>query len=149
MVASVDILRGDGSLDRKSLAELVFSDMSRKQKLDEIMFKAIIAEVDRQVEAAYAMEPVGIMIDAPLLFEAGLDDRCDLIILMVADLDTRVHRVCMRDGATEQEVISRINSQMSDEEKKLRSDIIIDNSGPISQLEEALKTFFTKFSKNS
>ena len=55
----------------------------------------------------------------------------------------------MRDGATEQEVISRINSQMSDEEKKLRSDIIIDNSGPISQLEEALKTFFTKFSKNS
>lgn len=144
-----DILRGDGSLDRKSLAELVFSDMSRKQKLDEIMFKAIIAEVDRQVEAAYAVEPVGIMIDAPLLFEAGLDDRCDLIILMVADLDTRVHRVCMRDGATEQEVISRINSQMSDEEKKLRSDIIIDNSGPISQLEEALKTFFTKFSKNS
>lgn len=144
-----DILRGDGSLDRKSLAELVFSDMSRKQKLDEIMFKAIIAEVDRQVEAAYAMEPVGIMIDAPLLFEAGLDDRCDLVILMVADLDTRVHRVCMRDGATEQEVISRINSQMSDEEKKLRSDIIIDNSGSRSQLEEALKTFFTKFSKNS
>ena len=53
-----------------------------------------------------------------------------------------------QEEAAYREEMRRI-ALMSDEEKKLRSDIIIDNSGPISQLEEELKTFFTKFSKNS
>lgn len=143
-----DILNKDGSLDRKALASLVFTDMDRKLKLDEVMFKAIIAEVDRQIELLAEKNPDGIMIDAPLLFEAGLDSRCDMVILIVADIDVRIHRVCQRDDATEQEVRNRINSQMSDEEKKLRSHIIIDNSGTLGELEKQLKKNFAEFSKN-
>lgn len=144
-----DILNKDGSLDRKVLASLVFTDMDRKLKLDEVMFKAIIAEVDRQIELLAEKKPEGIMIDAPLLFEAGLDSRCDMVILIVADIDIRIHRVCQRDDATEQEVRNRINSQMSDEEKKSRSHIIIDNSGTLEDLEMQLEKFFAEFSKNS
>lgn len=144
-----DILNKDGSLDRKALASLVFTDMDRKLKLDEVMFKAIIAEVDRQIELLAEKKPEGIMIDAPLLFEAGLDSRCDMVILIVADIDIRIHRVCQRDDATEQEVRNRINSQMSDEEKKSRSHIIIDNSGTLEDLEMQLEKFFAEFSKNS
>lgn len=144
-----DILNKDGSLDRKALASLVFTDMDRKLKLDEVMFKAIIAEVDRQIELLAEKKPEGIMIDAPLLFEAGLDSRCDMVILIVADIDVRIHRVCQRDDATEQEVRNRINSQMSDEEKKSRSHIIIDNSGTLEDLEMQLEKFFAEFSKNS
>ena len=91
--------------------------MKKKLKLDEVMFKAIIAETKRLVEVYSQDDPVGILIDAPLLFEAGLDKECDLVLLIVADMDVRIHRVCARDGATEQEVRNRINSQMSDEEK--------------------------------
>ena len=88
----------------------------KKEKLDEIMLKHIIEEVDRQVaayQAAECGEPVdpgdrervesakvplpGILIDAPLLFEAGLADRCDRILLVTADLDARIRRVCARD----------------------------------------------------
>ena len=144
-----DILREDGSLDRKALASIVFTDMKKKLKLDEVMFKAIIAETKRLVEVYSQDDPVGILIDAPLLFEAGLDKECDLVLLIVADMDVRIHRVCARDGATEQEVRNRINSQMSDEEKISRSHVVVDNSGTLEELEKQLEEFFSKFSKNS
>lgn len=147
------ILNPDGSLDRKALASIVFTDMRKKLKLDEVMFKAIIAEVDRQLETfrqsaedckegSVTGKISGILIDAPLLFEAGLDEKCDEVLLIVADMDTRIHRVCMRDNATAQEVRDRIASQMSDEEMRAKSDIIVDNSGDRQQLEEQLKEVF-------
>ncbi len=148
-VEGFDILREDGSLDRKALASIVFTDMNKKLKLDEVMFKAIIAETKRLVEVYSQDDPVGILIDAPLLFEAGLDKECDLVLLIVADMDVRIHRVCARDGATEQEVRNRINSQMSDEEKISRSHVVVDNSGNLKELEKQLEEFFSKFSKNS
>jgi len=148
-VEDFDILREDGSLDRKALASIVFTDMNKKLKLDEVMFKAIIAETKRLVEVYSQDDPVGILIDAPLLFEAGLDKECDLVLLIVADMDVRIHRVCARDGATEQEVRNRINSQMSDEEKISRSHVVVDNSGNLKELEKQLEEFFSKFSKNS
>ena len=148
-VEGFDILREDGSLDRKALASIVFTDMNKKLKLDEVMFKAIIAETKRLVEVYSQDDPVGILIDAPLLFEAGLDKECDLVLLIVADMDVRIHRVCARDGATEQEVRNRINSQMSDEEKISRSHVVVDNSGTLKGLEKQLEEFFSKFSKNS
>lgn len=148
-VEGFDILREDGSLDRKALASIVFTDMNKKLKLDEVMFKAIIAETKRLVEVYSQDDPVGILIDAPLLFEAGLDKECDLVLLIVADMDVRIHRVCARDGATQQEVRNRINSQMSDEEKISRSHVVVDNSGALEELEDQLETFFSKFSKNS
>ena len=148
-VEGFDILREDGSLDRKALASIVFTDMNKKLKLDEVMFKAIIAETKRLVEVYSEDDPVGILIDAPLLFEAGLDKECDLVLLIVADMVVRIHRVCARDGATEQEVRNRINSQMSDEEKISRSHVVVDNSGTLKELEKQLEEFFSKFSKNS
>lgn len=148
-IEGFDILREDGSLDRKALASIVFTDMNKKLKLDEVMFKAIIAETNRLVEVYSQDDPVGILIDAPLLFEAGLDIECDLVLLIVADMDVRIHRVCARDGATQQEVRNRINSQMSDEEKISRSHVVVDNSGTLEELEKQLEDFFSKFSKNS
>lgn len=149
----VEILRPDGSLDRAALASLVFTDQRRKQQLDQVMFRAIIAEIDSRIDAwrktVACQKPVGILLDAPLLFEAGLDARCDLVLLLVADEAVRIRRVCSRDGVTEQEVRDRINSQLSDEEKKAKSDIIIDNSGSREELAQRLEKFCAKFSKNS
>lgn len=148
----VEILRPDGSLDRAALASLVFTDQGRKRQLDQVMFRAIIAEIDQQIDAwqkAASQNPVGILLDAPLLFEAGLDTRCDLVLLLVADEEVRVRRVCSRDGVTKREVRDRINSQLSDDEKREKSDVIIDNSGSREDLAQSLEKFYTKFSKNS
>lgn len=158
----VRILDEDGRLDRKALASIVFTDAEKKSKLDEVMFKAIIAEIDRQIETIRNMEenesdtssaegavPIGILLDAPLLFEAGLESRCDIVMLLVADEDVRIKRVCLRDNATEEEVRNRINSQMSDADKRKKSDTIVENSSTKEDLEEQLENFLKKYSKNS
>lgn len=150
--SGVDILDEKGSLKRKVLGSIVFSDPDKKAKLDELMMGAIIEEIDRQIAEAHDGENCGIMLDAPLLFEVGLDAKCDLVLLIVADMDVRVQRVCARDGISAQEVCDRINNQMSDAEKSIKADIIVDNSTTLDRFTAELKKFeeyFTKFSKNS
>lgn len=142
------ILDEKGSLDRKTLADIVFTDAKKKARLDEVMFRAITAEIDRQIELLQKENDSGmrgILLDAPLLFEAGLDGRCDCVLVLVADETVRIDRVCRRDGATAQEVRNRINSQMSDNEKIKKSDFVIDNSEGLEELEENLDEFLAAF----
>ena len=76
----------------------------------------------------------GVMLDAPLLFEAGLENRCDKVMLLVADVDIRIKRVCMRDNTTPEDVKNRIANQMNDAEKIAKADIIVDNSSTLDDL---------------
>ncbi len=134
------ILDDKGSLDRRALASLVFTDRRKKAVLDKIMFRAIIKRIDEEICKFRDIndEKVYILLDAPLLFEAGLDSRCDKIIVLVADEEVRIERVCRRDGVTAREVRDRINSQMSDSEKIKKSDFVVDNSDGMEQLAENL-----------
>lgn len=167
----IKILNEDGTLDRKALASIVFTDDERKARLDDIMLKNIIAEMDKRTEGykrlaeegskraeceenepgegACGEQITGILLDAPLLFEAGLDDRCDLVLLIVADMDVRIARVCARDGATAEEVRDRINCQMSDAEKMEKSDVIADNSKGLTELYQQLDAFIAEFVENN
>lgn len=132
------ILKKDGSLDRKALASIVFQDVEKRALLDRIMHGEILTMIDRQIEQ-YRKEPCGgILIDAPLLFETGLDKKCDRTWLIMADREIRIARVCARDNMTQEEVGDRIRNQMDDAEKQKRADIIIDNSGSRRELEQKL-----------
>lgn len=128
------ILKGDGNLDRKALAELVFTDKRKKSHLEDIMHGEIFRIIDEEIKNGISTESAGILLDVPLLFETGLEKKCDHVILIVADEKERIKRVCMRDGITTEDVRNRINSQMSDDEKKRKADIIIDNSGNEEEL---------------
>ena len=148
--AGTEILFEDGTLNRKALASIVFADKEKKQRLDELMFSAITSEIDKQIAEYKNIEytdaedddkAIGILLDAPLLFEAGLESRCDVVILLTAEEDVRIERVCKRDGVTSREVRNRINSQMSDEEKMKLADIVINNSGSEQQLYEQLDEY--------
>ncbi len=145
------IIKDDMTLDRKTLASVVFSDKVKKQRLDDIMLEKIVSEIDDIIEK-YRTDRIpgtenakGILLDAPLLYEAGLDDRCDMVLLIVADTESRIERVCRRDGITAQDVRNRINSQMSDEEKAELADVIIDNSDGVDTLHKRLDKFIEDF----
>ena len=142
-----EILDGEGRLKRKVLASLVFSDEERRAKLDEVMFREIIERIDSQIALfrRSGRDIKGILLDVPLLYEAGLDDRCDMVIVLVADEDVRIARVCSRDGMTPEEVRARIRNQMSDNEKIKRADAVIDNSEGISDLYENLDALFDEY----
>lgn len=126
------VLREDGSLDRKKMAEIVFADPDKKQMLEDILFRHIIAEIRRRIDAAG--EGDLILLDVPLLFESGLDCLCDKVITVTADEIVRVQRVMERDGCSEEDVLARIRNQMPEEEKAARADFVLNNSGAREEL---------------
>ena len=137
-----EILEAPGVLNRQALADIVFKDDKRRDKLNDIMLTEIIRIIDWDIEDYHHDDSDNdVLLDAPLLFESGLESRCDKVMLVVADMDERIHRVCQRDGISEEQVRDRINSQMSDDEKISRSDIIIDNSHGLEELYEQLSKY--------
>lgn len=137
-----EILKSPGVLNRQALADIVFKDDKRRDKLNEIMLTEIIKIIDENIDYFHDDDcDSDVLLDAPLLFESGLESRCDQVILVVADADERIRRVCQRDGMTEEQVSDRINSQMSDEDKISRSDIVIDNSHGLEELYNQLSKY--------
>ena len=121
-------------LNRKALADVVFRDKKKRELFDEIIHTEMKKVLDLQIayfkERAKAGDPIrGILLDAPLLFEAEINDRCDVVILITADIDERIRRVVNRDDTDMESVRDRIDNQMSDEKKAQFSDFVIDNSG--------------------
>ena len=116
-------------LDRKAMADLVFSDSEVKEQYDQLIHAEIIELIDEKIRELKKTDARGILLDAPLLFEANINDRCDVVILVTADMDERIDRVSLRDDADEDEIRDRIDNQMSDEEKAEYSDFVVDNSG--------------------
>lgn len=140
-----DIINEDGSLNRKGLAAIVFNDVEQRKLMDSIMHKEILAEMRRVMEEFQQQGThQGIIIDAPLLFEIGLEKWCGQVWLVTADMDLRIERVCARDDAKPEEVEARIRNQMSDDEKKKLSDEILDNSGTLEELHKQISELLQK-----
>jgi dephospho-CoA kinase len=139
------ILQDDGSLDRKKLGGIVFSDAEKKKTLDRLMHTRILELIHERIlqfreEQAHAKV---IFIDAPLLFETGLYKSANEIWVIDADDETRIRRIMARDGLQREEILKRIESQMTREEKNSRADVILDNTGDqealYRQIDELLK----------
>lgn len=95
------IIKEDGSLDRRRLANLAFASEEGKAKLNAITHPVILARLKKKI-AAYK-DAKAIVLDAPTLFEAGADRLCRRVVSVLADETVRLGRICRRDGLTEQE----------------------------------------------
>jgi dephospho-CoA kinase len=119
----------DGGLDRKTMGLLVFNNPQELERLNRITHPLILAEIEKQLQK-YRSEHEGIVVlDAPLLFETGLDRSVDEVWVVMVDQQTQVKRLVARDHLTEQDALHRILIQMPLEEKVQRADRVIDNRG--------------------
>jgi len=131
------IILEDGNLNRKMLANLVFSENGRKTLLpilNEITHKAVIEEVISRIESLSKKGHRAVIFDAPLLFESGFDKQCDKIVGVIADRDIRISRIMQRDNITRDIAISRIDSQVPNSFIKENADFIIVNNGTAEEL---------------
>jgi dephospho-CoA kinase len=120
----------DGSLNRKKLADEVFSNDKRLELLNDTLHPLILKRID-----CLAQQKQGrVFIDAALLIQTGMYKTVDIIWLVVAGLNTRIARVVKRDGLSAAEVEQRIKGQISDEEMSQFADVIIRNDGSLSAL---------------
>lgn len=125
-----DILEPDGSLNRRKLAAAAFVDNDGRKILNGITHRVIFEEIDGRIrEFRNSGQEKIIFLDAPLLFESGLDSRTEENWVVYADTKTRMERVKSRDGLSESEILDRINSQMDEKEKLERATYVLDNSG--------------------
>lgn len=119
-----DILK-DGKLDRKLLAKRAFTDIKRKEKLEEIIFPYILNEV---IERINGDESDNILLDAPTLFESGLDEMCGSTIAVLCPKQKRKERIIIRDNLTEEQAEIRLNAGKDDSFYLERADFILNNS---------------------
>jgi len=129
------ILRVDQSIDRPRLGRIVFSDLKKKARLEQIMHPAIIAQEEERMSEWERSGKVQIaMVEEALLVETGSFRRFHKVVLVVASEETQIERLRQR-GLTEKEALSRIRSQMPLSEKVPFADYLIENSGEISEAE--------------
>jgi dephospho-CoA kinase len=132
-----DVLLGDGEIDRRRLAAIVFNDPAAQRALEDIVHPQVKRDVDRRVDLIGRQAPEAIVIlDIPLLFEAGMQGGLDAVILVYASERLQLERLMARDGLTEPEALARIRAQMPIESKKALATRVIDNSGSREQTRE-------------
>ncbi len=112
------------TLNRKYISNKIFSDTTLLKKLNDIIHPAVIRDSKAFVNA-HANKLI--IKESALLFEVGLDKELDKVILVTSPLELRIERVMKRDGSSREEILNKIKSQLSDEEKLKLTDLVIRN----------------------
>ena len=130
------VVAPDGSLDRDALRRLVFSHHEQLEALNRIVHPEVAAYRDRLVDEARQRGDRLVVSDIPLLFEGGMVDQFDRIVLVDAPRPIRLERLMRERGLSETEAMDMMTAQMPAELKRARADYIIDNIGTVRELEE-------------
>ena len=123
----------NGVLSRRLLAERAFVSREKTERLNEIMLPAIVLEIEKRIGEE------SVILDAPTLFESGLDKRCDCVIAVLADENIRKQRIIARDGLSEKEADVRLSAAKSDEFFTSRADYAVYNNGDEHEFYEKSK----------
>lgn len=133
---SPTILFPDGSLNRQELADMAFATPEDTAALNAIVHPAVIEVMMQALETTNS--PVAV-IDAPLLFQAGLDRICDQTIAVTAPAALRLRRICERDGITEAQAHARMNAQPDEDYYRSKADTVLTNDSTEKALIEQTK----------
>ena len=121
------ILNTDGTLNRKALAQTAFSSKENTERLNKTLLPHITELVNTQLDKDK------ILLDAPTLFESGIDSICTDTVAVLADRDSRIKRIIKRDGLTINEALLRVNAGKSDKYYTDRAGQILYNNGNVDE----------------
>lgn len=133
------ILLEDGSLNRKKLGNIVFSDKRKLEIMNSVTYPYITLEILNIIKKYSAEGNKLILLDAPTLFESRTNDFCELIISVVSREELRLKRIMKRDSINKESALNRMNSQLKEEFFRNNSDFIIKNNGDVNNLFEVAK----------
>lgn len=137
------VLHSDRTLNRHALGAMVFSQPSKRRRLERIIHPRVAREQARQTNAIARKHPKAVVIyDVPLLFEAGIDKRMDKTLVVTADRETQIARLKTRNGLSRADAIRRIKSQMPLSKKIRRADIVIDGTRPRQDTMKAIRATY-------
>ncbi|MFK7758988.1 MAG: dephospho-CoA kinase [Phycisphaerales bacterium] len=130
-----EILSKDGQVDRKKVATIVFADPQERTRLEKLVHPIIHDLRHEMIEKAQNDTAIrAVIVDAPLLFEAGIEDECDAVVFVQTPMRIRSQRVQETRGWDESELDRREKAQLPLEHKRERADYIVANGGSVDEL---------------
>ena len=141
------IFQPDGTLDRAKLGALVFSNEEKRMRLNAILHPMVIEEMERGIERCREEGAQLVILDVPLLFEANMQHMGELTVCASAPEEVQISRMHSRNGWDRGEALRRIRSQMSMEEKRSLSDLVIDTDKPIEALRAEIRQLYQRWTQ--
>lgn len=141
---SDDIIAKDGSLNRSELARRAFSSEDNVRLLNSIVHPFVMERIEDTLAELRASGARVVLLDAPLLYEAGAERLCNRALAVLAPFNVRLSRIMTRDGITEEDARLRMNAGKDDEYYKARANDIIYNTGDEKMLRQDTKVFIKK-----
>lgn len=139
------ILTPDGRVDRARVAEIVFADAAEKNRLEALMHPRIAVQRRRLIEEFEGDPKIScVVLDAPLLFEVGLDQWCDAIVFVEADEEVRFTRTAAARGWSREEFHRRERMQSPLDFKRARADYVCRNNSDPAALRQQVEALFSQ-----
>lgn len=134
------IVAPDGTIDRRLLAQIVFRDAEARQRLERLTHPAILAELRYGIQEARSIrgEDAVVVVEAPLLYEAGMEDWFHRIVVVAASFEEQMRRLTCRCGMSAEEAERRIRAQMDLGAKMRRAHIVIWNEGCLEEVKRRI-----------
>jgi len=143
-----DILREDGSIHRKKLADKVFADLRQRKLLNQILHPRIRKEMERRAKEIGQKDPEAVVvIDAPLLVELGDHRKMDKLIVVTSTQTQQIERLKERDGISSEEALRIFSSQMPMEDKVKLADFVIRNEGSLQETKKETREVYKELKK--
>lgn len=134
-----EYLTAEGELNRPKVAELVFNDAAARAKLEGIIHKLVWQGAEDFLEQCRKEAQPLAVLDVPLLIECGWHQRVDSVWLVSVSKELQIERGLQRGGITKENLLARIEAQMSLEEKSRVADVVLDNSGSLENIIEQVR----------
>lgn len=142
-----DVVAADGTIDRKVLGARVFGKPDELKKLTDIVWPGIRRLASEELGEFETAGNGLAVLEAAVLFEAGWQDLCDEIWVVVVDPDIAVQRLATRNGLDPEAARARISSQLSNAERTAGADRVIENNGSLEDLETRIAEAWDQLQK--
>jgi dephospho-CoA kinase len=139
-----------GKLNRKFIADIIFSSDEKRKLLESIVHPAVIKRILSDLkkiadEGKYNF----VIVEAALIFESGFDKELDYVLVVDADDEIKIKRIMERDKCSKEEVLKRMRAQLDSKIKRELADMVIINDGDIDELRKKVSFFYSLFEKIS
>ena len=138
------VFHEDGTLNRSALGAIVFADEEAMADYNALIHPMLMGLIDEAIEDARAAGAAVCVLDMPLLYEVGLDRRCDHVWCAYVPEEIQIRRLRERDGFDRETALQRIRSQLPTDEKAARADLVIDTDRPMEETAELVRTLYTE-----
>ncbi len=137
-----DILDEKGEIDKKKVANIIFSDPIKKKEVENIIHPEVFRYIQKWIEEQEKKKPKGfVIVSVPLMIETGSYKNYDKIIVVYAPKELQLKRL-IKKGMTKEEALKRINAQMDIKEKLKYADFVINNTGTLEDLRKEVERVY-------